>query len=193
MAKTSIRDRLLKLENARRFLDWFVWDRFYASLTEDEIEIYARNGNLQEPIPNRPCWMDKRDRKSLLKLWKEHELSFGERSHEELDYCTKNGCWPEERGRLHYSLHDGKLGVEWQFQSEGEDQREKTDQPTYSTATPNNQPTQLIEMAGLEIRRRALSQELAHVNSEMSRLNLEIRVLGIEIPWLARGRRGGIR
>jgi hypothetical protein len=48
-------------------------------------------------------------------------------------------------------------------------------------------------MAGLEIRRRDLSQELAHVNSEMSRLNLEIRVLGIEIPWLARGRRAGIR
>ena len=62
----------------------------------------------------------------------------------------------------------------------------KTDKPTYSTAAPNKQPTQLIEMAGLEIRRRALSQELAHVNSEMSRLNLEIRVLGIEIPWLAR-------
>jgi hypothetical protein len=56
------------------------------------------------------------------------------------------------------------------------------EQPTYSNATPNNQPTQLIEMAGLEIRRRALSEELAHVNSEMSRLDLEIRVLGIEIP-----------
>jgi hypothetical protein len=69
----------------------------------------------------------------------------------------------------------------------------KTDKPTYSTATPNDQPTQLIEMAGLEIRRRALSKELAHVNSEMSRLNLEIRVLGIEIPWLARGQRAGIR
>jgi hypothetical protein len=40
--------------------------------------------------------------------------------------------------------------------------------PTYSTATPNNQPTQLIEMAGLEIIRRALSKELAHVTSEMS-------------------------
>jgi hypothetical protein len=51
----------------------------------------------------------------------------------------------------------------------------------------------LSRMAGLEIRRRALSKELAHVNGEMSRLNLEIRVLGIEIPWLARGRRGGIR
>jgi hypothetical protein len=71
----------------------------------------------------------------------------------------------------------------------------KTNKPTSSssTATPNHQPKQLIEMAGLEIRRRALSKELAHVNGEMSRLNLEIRVLGIEIPWLARGRRGGIR
>jgi len=69
----------------------------------------------------------------------------------------------------------------------------KTEQPTYSKARPNNQPTQLVEMAGLEIRRRALSKELAHVNSEMSRLNLEIRVLGIDIPWLVRGRRAGIR
>ena len=69
----------------------------------------------------------------------------------------------------------------------------KNDQPTYSTAAPNDQPTQLIEMAGLEIRRRALSKELAQVNSEMSRLYVEILVLGIEIPWLARGRRVGIR
>jgi hypothetical protein len=68
----------------------------------------------------------------------------------------------------------------------------KNDKPTYSTAAPNDQPTQLIEMAGLEIRRRDLSQELAHVNSEMSRLNLEIQVLGIEVPWLPRGRRTGI-
>ena len=45
-------------------------------------------------------------------------------------------------------------------------------------------PTRLLPSA---------SKERAHVNSEMSRLNLEIRVLGIEIPWLARGRRAGIR
>ena len=70
---------------------------------------------------------------------------------------------------------------------------DKSDKPTYSTATSNNQPTQLIEMAGLEIRRRVLSRELAHVNKEISRLNLEILVLGIEIPWLTRGRRVGIR
>ena len=69
----------------------------------------------------------------------------------------------------------------------------KTDKSTYSTATPNDQPTQLIEMAGLEIRRRVLSKALAHVNSEMSRLYVEIGVLGIEIPWLTRGRRAGIR
>jgi hypothetical protein len=124
MAKT-IRDRLLRLEKARRFLDWFVWDRFYASLTEDELETYARNGKLAEPIPNRPSRLDKLDRKSLFKLWKEHERRFGERSHEELDYYNKNSCWPEQRGQLHYSLHDGKLGVEWQFDFKGEEPREK--------------------------------------------------------------------
>ena len=60
----------------------------------------------------------------------------------------------------------------------------KTDKPPYSTPAPNAQPTQLIELAGLEIRRRVLWKELAHVNSEMSRLYVEIGALGIEIPWV---------
>jgi hypothetical protein len=33
MAKASIRDRLEKLENKRRFLDWFVGARFIDSLS----------------------------------------------------------------------------------------------------------------------------------------------------------------
>jgi hypothetical protein len=118
---------------------------------------------------------------------------FKHRSPDELMFFQENGYWPEQRLRPRYYVQDRCFSVEWQLQSEEEDQREKNNKPTSSIATPNHQPKQLIEMAGLEIRRRALSQELAHVNSEMSRLNLEIRVLGIEIPWLARGRRAGIR
>jgi hypothetical protein len=54
-------------------------------------------------------------------------------------------------------------------------------------ATRNKQPKQLLELARLEIRRRELLQDLADVQCEMYRLSREVRVLGIEIPWLPRG------
>ncbi len=113
MAKASIRDRLEKLENKRRFLDWFVGARFIDSLNADELERHARDGRPPEPIPNRPSSLDRLDRKSLLKLWEEEELKFGGRSHEELDFYAEHGFWQEQKGRLHYSMQQGKLFVEW--------------------------------------------------------------------------------
>jgi len=120
MPKTSIRERLAKLEDKRRFLDWFVWHRFYASLTVDELESSLSSGGLSEPIPNRPSSVDGLDRKSLLKRWAANERVFGGRSREELEYYADNGFWPEERGRLHYSMQDGKLVVEWRNEPEGD-------------------------------------------------------------------------
>ncbi len=115
----SIRDRLLRLENKRRFLDWFVWHRFYATLTLEELETYV-SGGLPDPVPNRPSSVDTLDRKSLLKLWEEEELKFGGRSQEELKFYAENGFWPERRGRLHYSMQDGKLFVEWRNEPQAE-------------------------------------------------------------------------
>ncbi len=112
----SIRARLVKLENKRRFLDWFVWDRFYETLTVDELRDYARNGTLPEPLPNRPSKMDILDRKTLTKRWEEDERIFGDRSTEELIYFTKNGSWPEQTGRLHYSTAGGKMIAEWKME-----------------------------------------------------------------------------
>ena len=74
MAKTSIRDRLEKLENRRKFLDWFVMHRFLATLTLEELENWASGGDLPDPIPNRPSSFDTMDRKSLRKLWKKNGL-----------------------------------------------------------------------------------------------------------------------
>jgi hypothetical protein len=79
----SIRGRLTRLENQRRFLDWFVRARFIDSVTDDEMETYRRDGTLSAPITNRPSSLDRLDRKSLIKLWKEDERIFGGRSHEE--------------------------------------------------------------------------------------------------------------
>jgi hypothetical protein len=58
-----------------------------------------------------------------------------------------------------------------------------------ANATRNNQSSQLVELASLEIRRRELLRDLALVEAETHRLNREIRVLGIEIPWLPHGTR----
>jgi len=109
------RSRLTRLERKRRFLHWLVWDRILGSLTEDELGTYLRDGKLPEPIPNRPSRYDTMDRKTLSKLWEENERIFAGRSHEELEYFTENGHWPEQRGRFYCFMEDGELVVEWRI------------------------------------------------------------------------------
>lgn len=116
----SIRDRLLNLEKRSRFLDWFVWHRFHDTLTEEELKLCASGGGYPDPVPNRPSSMDTLDRKSLLKLWEKDEQTFGGRSREELEFYADNGFWPEQKGRLHYSMQCGKLFVEWRNELEEE-------------------------------------------------------------------------
>jgi hypothetical protein len=113
MALSSIKERIMKLENQCRFLDWFVWERFRVTLTLEEIDTYLREGMIPDPTPNRPSRLDTLDRKSLLKLWEEDEQIFWGRTQEELKFYTENGFWPEQRGRLHYFLQDGRLNVDW--------------------------------------------------------------------------------
>jgi hypothetical protein len=48
----------MRLESKRRFLDWFVRNRFYESLTTDEFETFAREGQFPDPLPNRPSRLD---------------------------------------------------------------------------------------------------------------------------------------
>jgi hypothetical protein len=119
----SIRDRLMRLENRRRFLEWFVWHRLCSTLTLEELETYASGGEFPGPMPNRPSSLDTLDRKSLLKLWEENELEFGRRSQDELDFFAEHRFWPEQRGRLHYFLRDGQLQVEWRNEAQEENIR----------------------------------------------------------------------
>ena len=126
MAKASIRDRLEKLDRDRRFLDWFVLNRFLATLTLEELETWASIGGLPDPIPNRPSSLDTIDRKSLRKLWEEDELRFQGRSKEEHEFYADNGVWPEQRGRLHYFVEDGRLKIEWRKEALDGDQPKGT-------------------------------------------------------------------
>lgn len=111
MAKASLRERLARLENRQRFLDWFVWQRFYASLSLKELETYASGGGFPDPIPNRASSLDTLDRKSLLKLWDENERVFRGRSPADLEYYADTGSWPEQKGRLHYSSKRTPMAV----------------------------------------------------------------------------------
>jgi hypothetical protein len=124
MVKASVRDRLGRLENRRRFLDWFVWQRFYATLSLEELETYVSGGRFPDPIPNRVSSLDTLDRKRLHKLWEEDERVFRGRSQADREYYADTGSWPERKGRLHYSMQDGKLFVEWRNETEGELQRD---------------------------------------------------------------------
>ena len=128
MAKASIRDRLEKLDRDRRFLDWFVVNRFLATLTLEELETFASGGGLPDPIPNRPSRLDTMDRKSLRKLWEEDELRLRGRSKEELEFYADNRVWPEQRGRLHYFEEDGRLQIEWRSEAWEEDRAKSKSQ-----------------------------------------------------------------
>ena len=113
MAKHSIRKRLEQLEQQRRFLHWFVRTRFYESLTAEELTSFAKTGELPDPLLNRASRFDGLDRKSLQRLWEKDQQIFGSRTREELEGYCDTGLWPEDQGRLHYSMREGELVVEW--------------------------------------------------------------------------------
>jgi|GEM_PF-6475757 len=117
MGMASIRSRLVQLEEKQRFLDWFVMERFYATLTTEELSTYVLYEELPNPLPARPTtFPNGLDRKSLIKLWQEDERILGGRSGEELEYYVKTGAWPEQKGGLHYSTRDGELIMEWRIE-----------------------------------------------------------------------------
>ena len=138
MAKASIRDRLEKLENRRKFLDWFVMHRFIATLTLEELNTWVSGGGLPDPIPNRPSSLDTMDRKSLRRLWEENEQIFGGRSVEEREFFVDNGFWPEQRGRLHYFMQNGQLEIEWRSEVPEEDTPEQDPQSQSSSDSQNS-------------------------------------------------------
>jgi hypothetical protein len=123
---TSIQDRLVRLKEKRRFLNWFLGQRLIQSLTDDGLEIYARDGTLPNPIPDRASNFDRLDQKSILKLWEEEKRDFGHRSRDDLRFYAEKGYWPEQGMRPHYYTQDGHWFVGWKLQPQREDQRERS-------------------------------------------------------------------
>ena len=77
----SIQERLKRLENQGRFLQWLQFERFLEGLTDAQLEAYTRQGRLPqplpEPLPKGASRLDVLDRKSLIKLWEENERILG--------------------------------------------------------------------------------------------------------------------
>jgi hypothetical protein len=121
MAMASIRSRLVRLEDKQRFLDWFVMERFYESLTFEELSTFVRGGGLPDPLPTRPSKLDQLDRLSLIKRWKECERTLGGRTSAELQCYVKTGVWPEQKGGIYSSMRNGRLAFEWRMRPEKEE------------------------------------------------------------------------
>jgi hypothetical protein len=126
---TTLKGRLKRLEKEQRFQDWLWYERFLEGLTEEQLEAVASHWRFPEPMPEPLPWgssrLDRLDRKSLLRLWEEDDRHFCHRSHDDLRVYAEKGYWPEQRMRPRYYLQDGCLWAEWQFQPDGEDQRER--------------------------------------------------------------------
>ena len=79
----SIRDRLIRLENRRRFLDW--------ASPSMSFKLARRAESYRTLYRTDRAVLDKLDRKSLLRLWEENERIFGGRNREELEFYADHG------------------------------------------------------------------------------------------------------
>jgi hypothetical protein len=116
--RSSILNRLERLEKEYRFVNWFLGQRFIESLTDDELEAYAHEGKFPEPVPNRLSKLDGLDRDRLVKRWQEDRRIYEYRTSDDLRRFCEQGRWPEELGTLVYSNTNGGLRVEWRLNPE---------------------------------------------------------------------------
>jgi hypothetical protein len=114
--KSSILNRVERLENECNFINWLLAQRFIESLKVDELEAYVRYGKLPEPVPTRRSDLDRLDRDRLLKRWQEDTRHYEGRTSDDLQRFREKGLWPEELGKLHYSKRNGCLYVEWRIE-----------------------------------------------------------------------------
>ena len=97
---TSAKSRLARLEQEQRFKRWFETNDLLERFTDEELKIYSEAGELPQSalcdsVADRPSRLDGLDRKTILKLFEEHELIFGGRSDEEISFYATHGYWPE--------------------------------------------------------------------------------------------------
>jgi hypothetical protein len=97
---TSLKSRVERAEREHRFRAWLEVQRFFDNFTEEQLRTYARHGCLSkplpEPLPRGKSRLDGLDRKSLIRLWREHDRIFRGRSKEEMLFFAIHAHWPEQ-------------------------------------------------------------------------------------------------
>jgi hypothetical protein len=134
--KPSVRNRLEKLEREKRFMHWFLETRFRESLMLNERYTFFQDGKFPDPLPNRSSKLDGLDRDSLVARWEEEQQILGDRTIEELQRYCETGLWPEQVGKLHYSIKNGGLYVELKIDEE--EGKEHIFKPRSNCGPPQN-------------------------------------------------------
>jgi hypothetical protein len=96
MAATN-RNRIKRLERELEFKFWIRHERWFDSLSADELKTYAETGQYPErpePAPGISP-IDNMEREELRKLWKEEKQTWSGRNREEMTFFGVHGHWPE--------------------------------------------------------------------------------------------------
>lgn len=95
----TIKNRIKRLEEERRFKMWVRFQRVLESFTLEQLEDLADTGTYPEPLVEPvqgTSKLDTLDRKALMKLWEEDQRRWAGRSRAELGFFAQHGHWPEE-------------------------------------------------------------------------------------------------
>ena len=100
---SNLKTRIENLEKEQRFREWFHFQRFIESCTEEQREMFIIHGYvLPSPPPTPPgaSRLDAMDRKTLHEMWQSYERrapQFDLRSEEDLEFFCIHGHWPEQQ------------------------------------------------------------------------------------------------
>jgi hypothetical protein len=97
---SSIKNRLERCEGRVRFLEWLRIERFLERFNEEQLENYIHNkqfpDTLPAPLPPGKSRLDQLDRKSLIRLWQEHEREWEGRTEQEFNFYIDHCHWAEQ-------------------------------------------------------------------------------------------------
>jgi hypothetical protein len=94
----TTRSRIERLEKEMYFRMWVRYQRFFESLSVDELDVWAATGQRPErpePAPGMSR-LDGMTREELQKLWKEDQQWLAGRNREEWGFFSIHGHWPEQ-------------------------------------------------------------------------------------------------
>jgi hypothetical protein len=102
----TLKNRVEQLHKEVQFRTWLESARLLESFSDDQLEELAVSGRFPDPVPQPPpaglSSLDKLDRKSLLKEWRESEHAAARlmresagRDEDQFRFQLQHGHWPE--------------------------------------------------------------------------------------------------